>query len=397
MLDTEIRSLDNGLISYPALSVSPIGLTAYRISVDANGDSPLKSLGIRPPVEHQEKGFLSKKGQKSIRNAVYWFLYSVDRKLITHGFGKKKVGFLTLTLQSKQRHSDKQIKSECLNQFLTEIRSEYGVTKYIWKAEKQENGSLHFHILTDTFLPVIKMRDKWNRIINKLGYVHEYSQRMRKLTWNEYYDLRKNEKRNGVKIKIDQIRKAWKRGTREKWRNPNSIDLESLKKVKNVGAYISKYMSKEHKNKKMTKEEKELLKVDGRLWYSSESVSKMKNLRIEAFEPEFYEFVDMLADAKNEQSIYESEYTITLSVPIDKLHRQGFTEIPNRFFEYSNDVFNGFKNSEFEKEKEIVNSTAEKMIIDSLTDEKPEKEVIKQGRFEFYQNIKTVKYACDYD
>ncbi len=381
MIDTEIRTTDNGLTSYPALSVSPIGLTAYRISIDQNGVSPLKSLGIRPPVENQEKGFLSKKGQKSIRNAVYWFLYSVDKDLIIHGKGKKKVGFLTLTLQSDQQHSDKEIKAKCLNQFLTEIRQDYGVKKYIWKAEKQENGRLHFHLLTDTFLPVLEVREKWNRIIAKLGYVQLYAQRMRKLDFTEYCQLRWNEKglqKLNKEQRIDRLKKAYKKGKSERWLNPNSIDLESLKKIKNVGAYISKYMSKEHKGKG----DKTKLSVDGRLWFSSASVSKMKNLRIEAFEPEFPEFIDMISHAKFEKQIYETDYTTTLSVPVDVLYRCGFSLIPSRFFDYSEDIFNGFQNSEFDKPDKKPDKR-----VDLPETNKKAPEAIKQGKLDFLQEI----------
>ena len=398
MIDFEFRNLDNGLTSYPALSVSPIGLTAYRLSVDANGNSPLKAKGIRPPLEHQEKGFLSKKGKKSIRNAVYWFLYSVDKNIIVQGKGRKKVGFFTLTLPSKQLHSDKQIKKECLNQMLTELRSEYQVKKYIWKAEKQDNGNLHFHILTDTFLPVKDMRDKWNRIINKLGYVHEYSKRMRKMSCAEYTALRieqykKKHNKKPDSREVAKYLKAFDRGTAEKWRNPNSIDIESLKKVKNIGAYIGKYMSKEHKEneQKMTEAEKVAMKtrlaVEGRLWYSSESVSKMKNLLIEAFEPEFPEFIDMISEVKFQKMIYETDYTTTLSVPVDVLHRAGYNDIATRFFDYSKDIFNGFKYSEFDKAME---RTPE--------DQKPvtKNDTANQGQLDFFEDLPKSKNLIDY-
>ena len=388
MIDTEIRTLDNGLTSYPALSVSPVGLTAYRISCDSQGNSPLKNLGIRPPLEHQEKGFLSKKGQKAIRNAVYWFLYSVDKNLIIQGRGKKKVGFLTLTLQSKQVHSDKEIKAKCLNQFLTEIRQDYGVKKYIWKAEKQENGHLHFHILTDTFLPVFEIREKWNRIIGKLGYVRMYSERMRKLSFSEYCELRWTEKglqKLNKTERLKNLKRAFKKGTLEKWRNPNSIDLESLKKVKNVGAYIGKYMSKEHRKKELTAEEKQALSVDGRLWYSSVSVSKMKNLQIEAFQPEFVEFIDMVSDAKHEKFIYETDYTLSLSVPVDILFKRGYTSIPIVFFDYSKDVFNGFEKSTFENEKQEVKHQDKKI-----------KEKPVQIKLDFFEDLPKTKSLTDY-
>nr|WP_321356644.1 hypothetical protein [uncultured Draconibacterium sp.] len=396
MIDFEFRSLDNGLTSYPALSVSPVGLTAYRLSVDANGNSPQKLKGIKPPEMNLEKGFLSKKGQKSIRNAVYWFLYSVDKNIIIQGKGRKKVGFFTLTLPSKQVHSDKQIKKECLNQMLTELRADYNVKKYIWKAEKQENGNIHFHILTDTFLPVIEMRDKWNRIINKLGYVYEYSKRMKKMSGAEYTALRiqqytKKHSKKPDSREIAKYLKAYDRGCNEKWRNPNSIDIESLKKVKNIGAYIGKYMSKEHKenekemNAAQKAEMKKRLSVEGRLWYSSGSVSKMKNLIIEAFEPEFPEFVDMISDVKHEKFLYETDYTLSLAVPVDILYKRGYTSIPRVFFDYSKDVFNGFQNSEFEKEKPENKTSGQK----------PSEEII-QSKFDFFEDLPKTKNLTDY-
>ena len=394
MIDIEIRTLDNGLTSYPALSVSPIGLTAYRLSIDNNGQSPLKSKGIRPPLENREKGFLSRKGQKAVINSVYWFLYSVDRNIILTGEGKHKISFLTLTLQSPQRHSDKEIKKLCLNQFLTEIRADYGVKKYIWKAEKQKNGGLHFHILTDTFLPWIEIRDKWNRIINKLGYVHEYSKRMRKMSFEDYRKLRWNERKLksvSVSEKMKIIKKAYLKGKREKWRNPNSVDIESVKKMRNVGAYIGKYMSKEHKENDMKPEDKTKLSVDGRLWYSSASVSKMKNLIVEAFEPEFPEFIDMISDAKHEKFIYETDYTTSLSVPIDLLYKRGFSSIPTRFFDYAKDVFNGFQNSDFDLPDKTQDDKKKKSEISDKIVEKP-----KQGKLGFFDDLAKVKTLTDY-
>uniref|UniRef100_UPI0035627C09 hypothetical protein n=1 Tax=Mariniphaga sediminis TaxID=1628158 RepID=UPI0035627C09 len=161
-----------------------------------------------------------------------------------------------------------------------------------------------------------------------------------------------------------------------------------MKKVKNVGAYIGKYMSKEHKNGA----DKTKLSVDGRLWFSSVSVSKMKNLQIEAFEPEFVEFIDMLSDAKNEKKIYETEYTTTLSIPVDTLYKQGFTEIPKRFFDYANDIFNGFRYSGFENEKEVEKRIKEK---EKTEVEKP-KSKPEQIKFDFMNDVDVMKIPVNF-
>lgn len=124
-----------------------------------------------------------------------------------HSYFTFKIAFITLTLPAKQIHTDNEIKAICLNQFLVEAKKKWNVKNYVWKAEKQNNGNIHFHVLVDQFVPYQELRNTWNRIINKLGYVDRYREIHHKLS-------------------------------------PNSTDIHSLKKVKNVYSYISKYMHK---------------------------------------------------------------------------------------------------------------------------------------------------------
>lgn len=111
--------------------------------------------------------------------------------------------FLTLTLSSRQVHCDKTIKREVLNHFLIYLKRHYGVANFIWKAELQENGNIHYHIITDQYIPHEELRELWNTAQNRLSYVDMFA-----------HD------------------------------NPNSTDIHSLRRVKNVMAYVGKYMSK---------------------------------------------------------------------------------------------------------------------------------------------------------
>ena len=74
-----------------------------------------------------------------------------------------KMAFITLSLSSTQIHSDNEIKEKCLNQFLIEIRKRYRVKNYIWRAEKQKNGNIHFHVVIDKFIAWSELRDRWNQ------------------------------------------------------------------------------------------------------------------------------------------------------------------------------------------------------------------------------------------
>ncbi|TRX70531.1 hypothetical protein [Carboxylicivirga sp. M1479] len=351
-MNLEPTILDNGLIKMPCLSVSPTAITAYTRLMDFNGNFKTWNTGIKPPCENREKGFISKKGQKSLERAIYWFLYSVDPNIVNTGKGKEKITFLTLTLPSKQVHGDKEIKDKCLKQFLTEIRSDYKVTKFIWKAEKQAQGQLHFHILLDKFLPVKEVKQKWNRILNKLGYVYEYHKKMSRLEWSEYRELRLKEVKSKPSDKQkNAIRQAFKNGVACNWMNPNSVDIENLRKVGNIAAYCAKYMSKEHKGVA-----KEVLKVEGRIWFSSQAVSKMKNLLLVSADDQTYieEFAQMLKAYQTTSKVYEAEHALMLGVPVDQLRYKGFKTIPYEFDEHCNEIFNRERNIKlFEQQKTI--------------------------------------------
>lgn len=180
---------------------------------------------------------LSDKSRRRIRKAVNWLVaisedqwYSPPGK--DYAF-KVKLAFVTLTLPSTQIHCDKILTKECLNQLLVELRKYHNVKNYVWKAEAQENGNLHYHIAIDTPVDYDKLRDRWNRITNKLGYVDRFEEK-------------------------------------NKHRNPNSTDIHKIKDVKNVGAYISEYMAKKEGRRNLC----------GKNWGCSQTISRCESIKI---------------------------------------------------------------------------------------------------------------------
>lgn len=82
--------------------------------------------------------------------------------------------FFTLTLSMPQHHTDQEIKRHCLNSFITSMKYRYTQFNYMWKAEKQGNGRIHFHFLTDRYVNKYDLQRNWNKAQNVLGYVDEY-------------------------------------------------------------------------------------------------------------------------------------------------------------------------------------------------------------------------------
>ena len=234
------------------------------------------TIEISPELRASQKknkihsGTLSNKANNRVQTAIDWMvLLSKEKESLNHSFKsfyKWKLNFVTLTLCATQVHSDKWIKDNLLNQFLVELRKYCGVENYLWRAESQASGNIHFHIITDKFLPWQDLRDRWNRIQNKGGY------------------------RDSFEKKYSHI-------------NPNSTDIHSLKNVENVAAYLSKYVGKNskgliiHSSKSFDINKKPFLFLNtawlkpptkskfyrpifGKLWSCSEKLSKLGKLKV---------------------------------------------------------------------------------------------------------------------
>lgn len=189
-------------------------------------------------------GKVSLIAKRKIKNGLDYMLFlAKPKKLPNSRAGKKlsfKLNFITLDLSSDQVHSDQVIKRELLHQFLIEAKKKWQVYLCLWKAEKQKNGRIHFHIITDKFIPWNELRNVWNRIQQKLGYVTAY--REDRQLWH----------RDGFKFNPDYAprwdyaaqKKAYQEGLRTDWDNPNSVDIHGTRHIVNLKAYFSKEIAK---------------------------------------------------------------------------------------------------------------------------------------------------------
>jgi hypothetical protein len=152
---------------------------SHLVQVEKDGKIKLKRVSTAfLNSSRQGNGHLSSQAKKRLKLAIEYFLHL--NKPTTGKSGNsgrhfnKMITFITLTLPSKQIHTDNEIKKECLNQLLIEMARYHKVTQYVWRAEYQKNGNIHFHILANSFIIWKEVRNRWNRIINKLGYVDRY-------------------------------------------------------------------------------------------------------------------------------------------------------------------------------------------------------------------------------
>lgn len=224
-------------------------------------------------------GELSDKAVKRIKNAIEWLLIRSNPQRVWNRHQNKlmffRLNFITLTLPSKQVHSDKEITGRCLNNFLNILRNKHGVSDYLWKAESQTNGNIHFHITTNKFIHWRDVRSAWCSSVELLGYVSSF-------------------------------RKKFHHS------NPPCTEVKKVKHIRRLAAYLSKYMAKNKSfapigelrqfrgkvievlySDKVYRDEKhnqkkgvvighvlsnKLRRIDSNLWGCSQSVSKCKSL-----------------------------------------------------------------------------------------------------------------------
>ena len=228
----------------PFLQIRPNLLLYYQLPETSFRRSKLKNLLNRKQGQQPHHGNISnlkdsktysgqmtKGSVKRLRKAINTLVAIADYKEATNfKTGKKyrfKTNFITLTLPTPQANrTDKQIKKEVLDVWLKSAKRRFKLKSYVWRAEKQKNGNLHFHITTDTYIPFDQLRDSWNDRLERLNFITEF------------------ESKHGH-------------------RHPNSTDVHATYKVKDLASYMVKYM---------TKDNDDGLQVDGKLWDCSENL-----------------------------------------------------------------------------------------------------------------------------
>jgi hypothetical protein len=218
--------------------------------------------------DNHTKGFLSDNSKKKIRTSVQLWCDTLEAKCFISRYSKSwiqsQITFCTLTLPAPQVHSDKEVKRDMLNHFLISCKRKFFVVTFLWVAEKQKNGNIHFHILLDRFIEWREIRTIWNKILDGSGYIEQYRINQTFKHKDGFFFDEKLSK----SWTYDKQYSAYQYGIATDWNDPNSTDIHALYKVKNIAAYITKYLCKSDSK----------LSIDGRLWAQSDTLSTLRPL-----------------------------------------------------------------------------------------------------------------------
>lgn len=178
---------------------------------------------------------MNEKSKSKLRFAINLLIAQAREKQVenptTGSLYKFKINFITLTLCAPQLGvSDRIVKSKMLEPWLKNMRNVQGLRSYVWRAERQKNGNIHFHVSTDTYISYEVIRDAWNFQMSKFHFTNHFQHRN------------------------DSV-------------FPNSTDVHSVANIRDLASYLVKYM---------LKDEKGLNSIEGKVWDCSKNL-KLKD------------------------------------------------------------------------------------------------------------------------
>lgn len=189
-------------------------LIVYNENSGNSGGKNRNEKSLANLLKKRTKNTISKATKSKIKNILDNWLSAIalHNKKCINNFERRFYNpvFITLTLSAKQIHSDEFINKNMLMRFLEKYKYHTESTHIFWRAESQENGNIHYHIIGDRYINWKLVRELWNDTQEKFGYISAFE-------------------------KIHHHR------------NPNSTDVKGVKSVKNFIRYCTKYVGKEDK------------------------------------------------------------------------------------------------------------------------------------------------------
>lgn len=232
-------------------------------------ENSMKNLNLK-----YTKGDITQSARKKILKIAETYLTTISiNNVIRNRNGLRKTRipvFITLTYPSVPTQSDNELKRRHLGEFTKWLTRTKDCKAYIWRAETQQNGNLHFHIFTDKFIAWTDVRAVWNSIVGKDGYVEEF----RKMHGHA---------------------------------NPNSTDIELIEDINVASAYIAKYLTKDSYG--------EARKQQGRVWGCSDNIRKIEPYH------ETQEDRLILLEGLNDEGAFKEIIKVNDFVSIYKMHK----------------------------------------------------------------------------
>lgn len=173
MPHTATKVTSRNIVQYRALSpVERADLNKHIFEEKLKVDWTNRDLPVRKPIKHGFSPDAKKRMRSAIDNFALIFKSAEkeSRSSLWFKTGEKwhmrKPVFLTLTMPV-QTITDSEVKRNILIPFIQNLIRTYHVVNYVWKSEAQERGTIHFHLIIDTYVDHWKIRNLWFKTLER--------------------------------------------------------------------------------------------------------------------------------------------------------------------------------------------------------------------------------------
>ena len=265
-----------------------------------------KSFVIKDSAPEEVKEKVKKVKDDEKPKALYGLRKTKIRNKILNFFSlnksKKFCAFYSISFPVEIEDS---IGYKVFNTWLTRCRKECGLKSYLWVAERQKNGTLHFHLITHNYMQIRK--------------VNEF---MRQSLFTQYEKgfLKCNpkviEKYNGVDV--DNLYHS-------KRKKNNNGRLSQIEAQRKLSYYLTKYISKNE------------VKSERLPWHCSRDISALF-ISINYEDVSNLEIANLIADNPEAVTTYEEEFFTMhyFKFQPEAYHFMDLTEVNNLIFETLN-------------------------------------------------------------
>lgn len=178
----------------------------------------------QPTKKNLSPGKLSINSARKLKQAIRWLVACSDIKKVYEKKYKRtvqwRINLATLTFHENLKND--KLARKILSEWIEVAKYRWQIKNYIWKAEPQQRGAIHFHVIFNQYIPHKELKYTWNRACRKHGL-------------NNITD--------------------------------NSTDIHADTNIDSIEAYLTDYMldDSKHKGRRL---------ITGRLWGCSHSLSQ---------------------------------------------------------------------------------------------------------------------------
>lgn len=282
-------------IRIPTMSFRSNGIMFYEVNSNLTSrqraSSAFQQNAAKLAKRERYVGFVTDGIKKRMKKCITILLqatpWTYKINPITGKTQAHKLSFITLTTPTHENsYSAKFCHKHLLEPFLRELRRKHNLKSYIWKVELQSNKQVHYHITADIVMHHRTMRNIWNSLLRKHGMLDAFKA-------EHGHD------------------------------DPNSTDIHKVYHVKNLEAYLVKYICKEYQNED---------KLDGKIWDASQNIKQADYFKTELDFP-FHQYVRQLQDTLMVKTVY-FEKAIFLDFKTNDYYTFFSDNIINQFFNH---------------------------------------------------------------